>query len=129
MSNEKVLFLLNRGTGVSPYSHQFMPEEIDPQILSGFISAITSFMDEASGPAKTHLQTVDSSDASFLLEGGVDDANLDPDSDFRTNLQEYQMGSDPHVSDLDLVTLAALFGTTTVLVVLGGVLVKKRRST
>jgi hypothetical protein len=70
MSNEKVLFLLNRGTGVSPYSHQFMPEEIDPQILSGFISAITSFMDEASGPAKTHLQTVDSSDASFLLEGG-----------------------------------------------------------
>ncbi|MGY5861881.1 MAG: hypothetical protein RTU09_05865 [Candidatus Thorarchaeota archaeon] len=70
MSNEKVLFLLNRGTGVSPYSHQFMPEEIDPQILSGFISAITSFMDEASGLEKTHLQTVDSSDASFLLEGG-----------------------------------------------------------
>jgi hypothetical protein len=70
MSNEKVLFLLNRGTGVSPYSHQFMPEEIDPQILSGFISAITSFMDEASGPEKTHLQTVNSSDASFLLVGG-----------------------------------------------------------
>ncbi len=58
----------------------------------------------------------------------VDDANLDPDSDFRTNLQEYQMGSNPHASDLDLVTLAALFGTTTVLVVLGGALVKKRRS-
>ncbi len=70
MSNEKVLFLLNRGTGVSPYSHQFIPEDIDPQILSGFISAITSFMDNASGPEKTHLQTVDSSDTSFLLEGG-----------------------------------------------------------
>ena len=70
MSNEKVLFLLDRGTGMSPYSHQFMPEKIDPQILSGFISAITSFMDEASGPETTHLQTVDSSDTSFLLEGG-----------------------------------------------------------
>ncbi|MEE9540400.1 MAG: hypothetical protein V3V85_02770 [Candidatus Thorarchaeota archaeon] len=70
MSNEKVLFLLNRGTGMSPYSHQFMPEEIDPQILSGFISAITSFMDEATGPETTHLQTDDSSDTSFLLEGG-----------------------------------------------------------
>ena len=58
----------------------------------------------------------------------VDDANLDPDSDFRTNLQEYQMGSDPHVSDLDLVTPTAVLGTTTALVVLGGVLVKKRRS-
>ena len=59
----------------------------------------------------------------------ADDANLDPDGDFRTNLQEYQMGSDPHISDLDLVTPVALFGATTVLVVLGGVLVKKRRST
>jgi hypothetical protein len=58
----------------------------------------------------------------------VNDANLDPDGDFRSNWQEYQMGSDPHVSDLDLVTLAALFGTTTVLAVLGGVLMKKRRS-
>ncbi|MHA1485145.1 MAG: M20/M25/M40 family metallo-hydrolase [Candidatus Thorarchaeota archaeon] len=58
----------------------------------------------------------------------VDDANLDPDGDFRTNLQEYQMGSDPDISNLDLVTPIALFGTTTVLVVLGGVLLKKRRS-
>jgi len=58
----------------------------------------------------------------------VNDANLDPDGDRRTNLQEYQMGSDPHMPDLELVTSIALFGTTTVLVVLGGVLVVKRRS-
>ncbi len=58
----------------------------------------------------------------------VNDANLDPDGDFRTNLQEYQMGSDPHISDLDLVMPLAIFGTTIVLIVLGGVLVKKRRS-
>ena len=63
------------------------------------------------------------------LDPLADDANLDPDGDFRTNLQEYQMGSDPHISDLDLVTPVALFGATTVLVVLGGVLVMKRRST
>ena len=58
----------------------------------------------------------------------VNDANLDPDGDFLTNLQEYQMGSDPHMFDLDLVIPIALLGTTTVLAVLGGVLMKKRRS-
>ncbi len=58
----------------------------------------------------------------------VNDANLDPDGDFLTNLQECQMGSDPHMFDFDLVIPIALFGTTTVLVVLGVVLVKRRRS-
>lgn len=69
-SNEKLLLILNRETGLAPYSHEFVEGFQDPQILSGFISAISSFMGEVTG--KNHLQwkTVFGSDSIILVEGG-----------------------------------------------------------
>lgn len=34
------------------------------------------------------------------------DANLDPDSDGKTNLQEYEAGTDPHVAETEPLNLA-----------------------
>lgn len=70
-SNEKLLLLLNKESGLAPYSHEFVEGFQDPQILSGFISAISSFMGEVTG--KNHLQwkTVFGSDSIILVEGGT----------------------------------------------------------
>ena len=48
-SNEKLLLILNKESGLAPYSHEFIEGAQDPQVMSGFISAISSFMGEATG--------------------------------------------------------------------------------
>jgi hypothetical protein len=71
VSNEQVLFIINRNTGVAPYSHEFFPSNNDPQILSGFICAMTSFMGEVTGSPSNHWKTVYSPDSTLLVEGGT----------------------------------------------------------
>jgi hypothetical protein len=69
MSNEKLLFLLNRYTGIAPYSHDFVIGNLDSQILSGFVAAMSSFMGEVTGLEEMHLKTVYTADSTLLVEG------------------------------------------------------------
>jgi hypothetical protein len=69
-TNERVLFILNRYTGVAPYSHEFVADSEDPQMLSGFISAMGNFMGEVTGTEEVQWKTVYGADSSILVEGG-----------------------------------------------------------
>lgn len=69
-SNEQVLFILDKASGVSPYSHEFIPGGLDPQLLSGFISAMTSFVSNLAGSEQTHWKTEYGEDVVFLVEMG-----------------------------------------------------------
>jgi hypothetical protein len=70
ISNEKVLFILNKFTGLAPYSHEFVSGEQDPQILAGFISAMTSFMGELTGSEGARWKTEFGSGSTLLVEVG-----------------------------------------------------------
>ena len=70
VSNEKVLFILNKLTGLAPYSHEFVPGEQDPQILAGFVSAMTSFMGELTGSEQAQWKTEFGSSSTLLVEVG-----------------------------------------------------------
>ena len=61
-SNEKILFLMNRFTGVAPYSHEFVIGDLDPQMLSGFVGAMGSFLGEFVGAERSQWKTVYGSD-------------------------------------------------------------------
>ena len=67
-SNEKMLFLYNKLTGMAPYTHEFVPGHIDSQMLSGFISAMSSFMEEMTGTEQLQWKTVYGRDTSLLVE-------------------------------------------------------------
>lgn len=70
MTNEKILFILNRNTGLAPYSHEFVHNMHDPNILSGFISAMTSFMGEITGSIQKNWTTDFGEDTTLIVEGG-----------------------------------------------------------
>ena len=70
ISNEKVIFVLNKLTGLAPYSHEFVSGEQDPQILAGFISAMTSFMGELTGSEGARWKTEFGSGSTLLVEVG-----------------------------------------------------------
>jgi len=70
ISNEKVLFILNNLTGLAPYSHEFVLGEQDPQILAGFVSAMTSFMGELTGSEQAQWKTEFGSGSTLLVEVG-----------------------------------------------------------
>jgi len=70
MTNEKLLFILNRNTGLAPYSHEFVHNMHDPNILSGFISATTSFMGEVTGTTQKNWTTDFGEDTTLIVEGG-----------------------------------------------------------
>ncbi|MHA2139950.1 MAG: hypothetical protein ACXADF_00375 [Candidatus Thorarchaeota archaeon] len=70
MSNEKVLFILHRETSAALYSHEFIPGGLDPQLLSGFVSAMTSFIGTLAGGEQTQWKTEYGEDIVLLVEGG-----------------------------------------------------------
>ncbi|MHA2432139.1 MAG: hypothetical protein ACXADO_02795 [Candidatus Thorarchaeota archaeon] len=63
-----MLFLLNKHTGLAPYSHEFVIGGIDPQLLSGFVTAMGSFLAEVAGSEETGWKTVYGSDTTFIVE-------------------------------------------------------------
>ncbi len=67
--NEKVLFILSRESGVAVYSHEFIPGGMDPQLLSGFISAMTQFIGSFVGSEQTRWKTEYGDDTVLLIEG------------------------------------------------------------
>ena len=71
LSNEQVLFILNTSSGLAPYTHEFVPGKQDSQILSGFISALSSFMGEMTGRTASQWKTIFGHDATMIVENGV----------------------------------------------------------
>jgi hypothetical protein len=69
-SNEKLLLILNKNSGLAPYSHEFIEGAQDPQVLSGFISAISSFIGEATGKDQSQWKTVFGTDSIIIVESG-----------------------------------------------------------
>ncbi|MHA2149712.1 MAG: hypothetical protein ACXACG_05800 [Candidatus Thorarchaeota archaeon] len=69
-SNEKLLMILNKNSGLAPYSHEFSKGSLDPQVISGFVSAMTSFMGVVTGEKLSHWKTVYGSDSVILVEKG-----------------------------------------------------------
>lgn len=69
-SNEKLLFILHRHSGLAPYSHSFIEDSQDPQVLAGFVSAMASFMGQVSGEEQSNWKTVYGPDSILLVEGG-----------------------------------------------------------
>ena len=63
-----MLFLLNKHIGLAPYSHEFVIGGIDPQLLSGFVTAMGSFLAEVAGSEETGWKTVYGSDTTFIVE-------------------------------------------------------------
>ena len=68
--NEKLLMIMNKNSGLAPYSHEFNKNSIDPQVISGFISAMTSFMGFITGEQQSSWKTVYGSDSVILVETG-----------------------------------------------------------
>ncbi len=69
-SNEQVLFILNRFSGLAPYTHEFVPVQSDSQILSGFVSALGSFMGEMTGKRAGQWRTVYGEETTMIVENG-----------------------------------------------------------
>jgi hypothetical protein len=68
--NEKLLIILNKSSGLSLYSHEFCRSGIDSQVISGFISAMTSFMGFVMGKEQPSWKTVYGTDSVILVETG-----------------------------------------------------------
>lgn len=68
--NEKLLIIMNKDSGLAPYSHEFCRSNLDPQVISGFISAMTSFMGFVTGEQQSNWKTVYGSESEILVETG-----------------------------------------------------------
>jgi hypothetical protein len=68
--NEKVLFILEKSSGVALYSHEYILGGEDPQLLSGFISAMTHFIASMTGSDQNSWKTEYGGDTVLLVEGG-----------------------------------------------------------
>jgi hypothetical protein len=69
-TNEKLIMILNKVSGLAPYSHEFSKSTLDSQIISGFISAMTSFMGEMIGQPQNYWKTEYGSESLLLVEHG-----------------------------------------------------------
>ncbi|MCK5266108.1 MAG: hypothetical protein KAR03_10925 [Candidatus Thorarchaeota archaeon] len=69
-SNEKSLFIYHKDAGVAMYSHEFLMGATDPQLLSGFVGAMASFLSEFLGSEQAQWKTVYGSDTTLIVEGG-----------------------------------------------------------
>jgi hypothetical protein len=70
ITNEKALLIIHRDSGMALYSHEFAKGELDPQLLSGFIGAMTSFLSEALNAEESGWKTIYGSDTTLIVEIG-----------------------------------------------------------
>ncbi|MFW9804046.1 MAG: hypothetical protein ACFFFC_15390 [Candidatus Thorarchaeota archaeon] len=68
--NEKALFIFHKSSGVAMYSHYFILNAIDPQLLAGFVGAMASFLSEFVGFERSHWKTIYGTDATLVVETG-----------------------------------------------------------
>jgi len=69
-SNEKLLMILNKNSGLALYLHEFSKSSLDLHIISAFVSAMTSFMSAITGEKQSSWKTVYGSDSVILVEVG-----------------------------------------------------------
>jgi hypothetical protein len=70
ISNEKLLLIINKKSGLASYSHEFMQGFQNPQILSGFISAISRIISEMTEMDESQWKTISGADSNILVENG-----------------------------------------------------------
>ncbi|MDF1540307.1 MAG: hypothetical protein P1Q69_15540, partial [Candidatus Thorarchaeota archaeon] len=70
VSNEKLLFLHNKRTGLAPYTHKFIGEERDPHLMASFVSAMSNFMEEMIGFEQKHWRAEYGSEVTLIVESG-----------------------------------------------------------
>jgi len=70
LSNEKVLFIHQKNSGMALYSHEFVADLMDPQLLSGFVGAMASFLTELVGTDESGWKTVYGSESTLMVESG-----------------------------------------------------------
>lgn len=70
MSNEQVVFILDKHSSMAPYSHEFVLGSADPQMLSGFIGAMSNFMEEMTGSEQFQWKTQYGTHSTLLVESG-----------------------------------------------------------
>ena len=70
MSNEQVIFIIDKYSSMAPYAHEFVAGSADPQLLSGFIGAMSNFMEEMTGSEQIQWKTQYGSNSTFLVESG-----------------------------------------------------------
>ncbi len=70
-ANEKLIMILNKISGLAPYSHEFSKSSLDPQIISGFISAMATFMGVVMGGQQTSWKTEYGAESMLLVEHGA----------------------------------------------------------
>jgi KaiC/GvpD/RAD55 family RecA-like ATPase len=59
------------GDGRALFTHQFMEVKVEPQLVSGFLTAITEMMKEVIGGDRRPLRTIERSDAKIIIEFGT----------------------------------------------------------
>ncbi len=66
--NEQIMFIFNKYSGMAPYSHEFIEGMQDPQMLSGFLSAMQSFVAEVAGIKQRGWKIIYGQDTTLLVE-------------------------------------------------------------
>ncbi|MFW9769412.1 MAG: hypothetical protein ACFFEM_11375, partial [Candidatus Thorarchaeota archaeon] len=62
--------IMNKDSGLAPYTHEFYIGSLDPQVISGFISAMSSFLVFVSGEEQSSWKTIYGMDTTVLVETG-----------------------------------------------------------
>ena len=70
LTNEKVLFIHQKDSGMALYSHEFVDDAMDPQLLSGFVGAMANFLCELVGTDEAGWKTVYGSESTLMVESG-----------------------------------------------------------
>lgn len=70
LTNEKVLFIHQKDSGMALYSHEFVDDAMDPQLLSGFVGAMANFLCELVGTDESGWKTVYGSESTLMVESG-----------------------------------------------------------
>jgi KaiC/GvpD/RAD55 family RecA-like ATPase len=68
--NLMVAYVFSRD-GRAMFEHQFKEVKVEPQLVSGFLTAISEMMKEVIGGDKRPLRTIERSDAKILIEFGT----------------------------------------------------------
>ena len=64
------IYIIKRDTGVCMYNKDFTGNAFDPQLLSSFLVAMTSFFDEATRSVKSQARAFEGADYTILVEFG-----------------------------------------------------------